>query len=109
MLYFEKRTTWLIVDEIETTERPIEIRINDHSAKGPAISCIKYKSPLQPVRKPIVSPTTSNAGLRHRSMKTKPTKIGFPENLRLKTAIATTKQTISRRYGKAEEVNCCHL
>jgi len=85
---------------MEYTARPIEIRINDHITKGPTKSCIWYKSPLKPEKKPIGSNTKSIAGLRHRSMKAKPIKKGFLEKTRLKTNIATTKQTMSSRYGK---------
>jgi hypothetical protein len=68
-----------------------------------------HKSPLQPERKPIGSNTKSIAGLRHRSMKARPKTKGFLEENRLKTNSATTKQTMSSTYGKAEDVNCCQL
>jgi hypothetical protein len=102
-------TKRLKILKMENADSPIEINTADHIKKLPIISSKWYRSPLSPERNAIGSHTKSNEGLRHKSIKTKPTRKAFLEKPLLRTGMAMARHITSSRYGDAVMINCCQL
>jgi hypothetical protein len=99
----------LKIVKMDNTDSPIENNKNDHSMKLPIVSSMWYRSPLSPERNAIGSHTKSNAGLRHRSMKTRPTRKAFLEKPLRRKGMTTARHTTSSTYGEAVMMRRCQL